>query len=136
MLKFLLPLLLSAFALAAPMPPMRQAVQLTYLKAHAGERARLRRFIVLNWFAMDKIAKERGLLERYRVVETGRDDGQWNVLVMVTYTNDRGYEGIKTQFEQIRQAHQTVLVDGKALADLGRIVESVTTYEELGDQAP
>lgn len=127
--------LASSISTSVAMPPVRHAVELTYLKAHPGQRAHLRRFIVLNWFAMDKIAMQRGLIERFNVVETGSDDGRWNVLVTVGYANDRGYDGVKSEFEAIRSAHKTVLVDGKSLAELGAIVETIKTYEELGDRS-
>jgi hypothetical protein len=118
---------------SVPIPPVRRAVELTYLKSNAGMRDQLRRFIVLNWFAMDKIAKERGLMQHFRVLDTGSDDGEWNVLVVVTYLNDRGYDGIKPEFEAIRTAHQTVLIDGKSLSDLGRVVKGIKTFEDLGE---
>jgi hypothetical protein len=106
----------------------RVAVELTFLKAKPGERERLVRFIELNWFEMDRIAAGQGLMRDYRVLETGTDEGAWNVLVEVTYTDERGYAGIVEAFEAIRKAHRSVAVDGKGLRDLGAIVESKKTY--------
>jgi hypothetical protein len=106
----------------------RHAVELTFLKAKPGERGRLVRFIEQNWFEMDRIATEQGLMRDYRVLETGTDEGAWNILVEVTYTDERGYAGIVEAFERIRKAHRSAAVDGKDLRDLGAIVESKTTY--------
>jgi hypothetical protein len=64
----------------------------------------------------------------YRVLDTGSDEGAWNVLVEVTYRDERGYAGIAAEFEAIRAAHTTVPIDGKDLRALGRIVESRKTY--------
>jgi hypothetical protein len=106
----------------------RVAVELTFLKAKPGERERLVRFIELNWFEMDRIAAGQGLMRDYRVLETGTDEGAWNVLVEVTYTDERGYAGIVDTFEAIRKAHRSMAVGGKGLRDLGTIVESKKTY--------
>lgn len=107
----------------------RRAVELTFLKSNPGQREQLKSFIVLNWFAMDKIAKEQGLMSAFTVMDTGTDEGPWNVLVSVTYTNEKGYDGIVEPFEKIRRAHTTVRVDGKVLRDLGSIVESKRMFE-------
>lgn len=114
----------------------RVAVELTFLKAQPGERARLVRFIEANWFAMDRIAVTQGLMRDYRVLDTGRDDGPWNVLVEVTYTDERGHAGIADAFERIRAAHRTVTIDGKGLRDLGAIVTSTQTFTPLPQPAP
>lgn len=111
-------------ALASSPPAAQRAVELTFLKAHPGQREQLKQFIVLNWFAMDKIAKEQGLMRAYTILDSGSDEGAWNLLVSVTYMNDLGYPGIAEAFERIRSAHRTVLVDGKGLRELGAIVDS------------
>jgi hypothetical protein len=107
----------------------RRAVELTFLKSLPGQREQLKAFIVANWFAMDKIAKDQGLMAAYSVMDTGSDEGPWNVLVSVTYNNERGYEGIIEAFEKIRAAHKTVRIDGKGLKELGAIVESKKVFE-------
>jgi hypothetical protein len=128
-------LALTAMALATPgataTTPVtdRRAIELTFLKANPGQRDQLKTFIVLNWFAMDKIAKEQGLMRAFTVMDTGTDEGTWNVLVSVTYMNDKGYDGIVEQFEKIRKAHKTIQVEGKTLRDLGTIVESKRVFE-------
>jgi hypothetical protein len=62
-------------------------------------------------------------------MDTGTDEGSWNVLVSVTYMNEKGYEGISEPFEKIRRAHTTLRVEGKGLRDLGSIVESKRMFE-------
>jgi hypothetical protein len=122
--------------IAMPQDPPRRAVELTFLKSLPGEREHLKQYIVLNWFAMDRIARAQGLLEGFTVVDTGTDDGPWNVLVAVTYRDARGYEGIVEPFERIRRAHQTVPVAGKGLRELGAIVESRKTFEDPAHRTP
>lgn len=107
----------------------RRAVELTFLKANPGLREQLKSFIVLNWFAMDKIAKEQGLMSAFTVMDTGTDEGPWNVVVSVTYRDERGYDGIAEAFEWIRRAHTPVRVEGKSLRDLGSVVESKRVFE-------
>jgi hypothetical protein len=119
----------------------RVAVELTFLKSSPGERGNLVRFIERNWFEMDRIAVEQGLMRDYRLLETDDDSGAWNVLVEVTYTDARGYEGVREAFERIRSAHRTVAVDGRErLRDFGTIVESRKTYTRaaapMADSAP
>ena len=123
----LVPLLAPSHA-SASAPRGTRAVELTFLKSNPGQRDQLKSFIVLNWFAMDKIAKERGLISAFTVMDTGTDDGPWNVLVSVTYMDARGYEGIAEGFEEIRRTHTTVLVDGKSLRELGSIVDSTRLF--------
>jgi hypothetical protein len=118
-----------ATAAAASQPTERRAVELTFLKSDPGEREQLKTFIVLNWFAMDRIAKEQGLISAFTVMDTGTDEGRWNVLVSVTYMNEKGYDGIAGAFEKIRLAHATVQVGGKTLRDLGAIVDSKRMFE-------
>ena len=106
----------------------RVAVELTFILAKPGERERVVKYIERNWFAMDAIAKTQGLMDDYRVIDTGSDEGPWNVLVEVTYRDARGYEGVREAFENIRAAHREILIDGKRLRDLGKIVESKKTF--------
>jgi hypothetical protein len=120
---------MAAITANAAAPSDRRAVELTFLKSNPGQREQLKSFIVLNWFAMDKIAKQQGLMSAFTVMDTGTDEGPWNVLVSVTYMNDKGYEGISEAFEKIRRAHTTVRVEGKGLRELGAIVESKRMFE-------
>lgn len=115
--------------------PDRPAVELTFLKSVPGQRIQLRTFIERNWFAMDRIAQAQGLIADYTLYETGTDAGRWNVLVAVTYMDRRGYEGVAERFEEIRRAHQTQLVEGKRLGELGRIVETQRVFAAVGEQS-
>lgn len=108
----------------------RVAVELTWLQAAPGERAALTRFIRLNWLAMDAIATRQGLMRDYRLLENAGEGESWDVLVIVSYHDERGYAGIASAFEAIRARHQTVLVDGKDLSTLGKIVRSERSYED------
>jgi hypothetical protein len=108
----------------------QHAVELTFLKSNSGARDKLKQFIVSNWFAMDEIAVKQGLMSAYTILDSGDDDGDWNLIVKVTYPNDKGYDGIKDEFEKIRQTHKTILVDGKGLRDLGKIVSSKKLFED------
>jgi hypothetical protein len=108
--------------------PTRVAVELTYLRALDGQREDLTRFVIANWFAMDKEAVKLGLMARYELFENDDPAKPWDVVVVVTYRDARGYAGIAPAFEKIRAAHQRVLINGKALNALGKIVESQTLY--------
>ncbi len=115
-----------ALATTSPATNERVAVELTFLKSLPGQRENLKQSIVHNWFAMDKIAKAQGLMSAFTVMDTGSDKGTWNVLVSVTYMNERGYEGIAEAFEKIRRAHIPV---GKPSRELGTIVDSKKMFE-------
>jgi hypothetical protein len=106
-----------------------RAVELTFLKALPGERERLRRYIVANWFEMDRVAKLQGLIDDYRLLDSATDDADWHALVVVSYHDDRGYEGIAEAFARIRRAHTPVPIDGKGLRELGTVVLSRKTLE-------
>jgi hypothetical protein len=109
----------------------RRAVEHTFLQANPGERENLTKFIVTNWFAMDKSAKAQGLIDNYRIFDTGTDEGPWNVLVVVTYRDEKGYDGIAEAFEKIRKQHKVVPASGKLLPQLGRIVDSKRLFETI-----
>ena len=128
----------STMSLASPVPgtstPTSEArdarvVTMTYLKSAPGKLGRLERYVRANWFAMDKIAVERGLFVSYLWLDTGSDDGPWNAIVMVTYRDARGFAGIQEQWAGIKAAHREVLIDGATQADLGRVVESREFFE-------
>ncbi len=103
----------------------------TYLKAKEGQKADLKAFIQKKWFAMDKQALEQGLLKQYHLLENSDATKEWDFVVMVQYRDETGYEGVKVEFEKIRQAHQHVLVNGKGIADVGRVVKAEEFLEVL-----
>ncbi|QHL90891.1 hypothetical protein GVO57_08750 [Sphingomonas changnyeongensis] len=100
-------------------------VEQTYLKAEPGARAALARYIVANWLAMDRVATEQGWFDGYTLHENADGDAAgWDLLVTVHYRSADGYADPATQaaFEAIRRAHREVSIDGRRLAQLGRIV--------------
>ena len=101
----------------------------TYLKATKGNRDSLQKFIEKNWFVMDKIAVERGLFKSYRLIENiteseSRGESDWDFIVAVEYFGSQSYTDVQQQFEEIRSQHETVLIGGRTLRDLGSIVRS------------
>jgi hypothetical protein len=123
--------IMAALALATSSPvqakapsPSAASFELTFLKATDGDTASLCRFITQNWFEMDKIAVERGLMTEYQLLRSTGADPDWDVLIIVGYPNVDGYSGITLEFEAIRAAHTTVPVNGKTLRQLGAIVAS------------
>jgi hypothetical protein len=102
----------------------------TYLKAEPGHEDRLYKFIKKNWLAMDSVAQTQGLLKSYRLLKNdNKENTEWDVVVVVVYADERGYEGIKDAFEKIRQAQPRVLIDGKGMPELGRVVKSENVIE-------
>lgn len=99
----------------------------TFLRSLDPDPASLVRFIDRNWFAMDKIARERGLMTDYALHVASEPAPDWNVLVLVGYPTADGYAAIAEAFDAIRKAHVVEPVDGKTrLQDLGVIVRSAT----------
>lgn len=101
----------------------------TYLKATENNKESLLQFVEKNWFVMDKVAVERGLFKSYRLIENmsesdARGATEWDFIVAVEYFEDQSYADIQQEFEEIRSEHQTVLIDGRSLRDLGLIVRS------------
>ncbi len=97
----------------------------TYLKARDGQVEALREFIEKNWFAMDAVAVERGLFKDYSLIRNlAEDDASWDFIVAVEYFGNQTYADIREPFEAIRDQHDTVLVNGKDLMQLGAIVRS------------
>ena len=106
-----------------------QAVEMTYLKANPQMRLVLARFIEANWFSMDAKAVKAGLMQEFEMLTNADPTADWDLLVKVTYFDSRGYEGIKDQFNVIRDEHDTVLIDGKSLKELGTIVRSEKVFK-------
>ena len=106
-----------------------RTVTLTYLKAAPGRLAHMERYVRANWFAMDAVAVSQGLFVSYQWLDTGRDDGPWNAVVIVTYNDDKGFAGIEERWGPIRSAHEEVRPDGLAWRDIGRVVETLNLLE-------
>jgi hypothetical protein len=100
------------------------AIEYTFIQSFPGKREQLKRFILLNWFAMDAKAVEQGLMERYQLLESTDDNAPWDIVVAVTYKTPQGYSAIAQVFERIRAAHAKQLVDGLDFKELGKVVGS------------
>lgn len=116
-------------AAAQAVPASPPVTTHTYLAATPGRRDALARFIVANWFEMDRIAVEQGLFRSYRLLQNPRTDEDWDLIVEVVYNDACGYACVAERFQAIRGAHATVLVDGLGMKDLGRVVRSVGFQE-------
>ncbi len=105
---------------AAPAARPTLVEEWTFLKSLDPDPAKLIAFIEANWFAMDRIAVAEGLFNSYALYRA-EDEGDWNLAVVVGYPDAAGSAAILDRFNAIRAAHKPVLIDGKRLADLGRI---------------
>lgn len=115
----------SASAQQFPSSKNVQVYEYTFIKSHDAKPEKAIEYIVKNWFAMDKLAAEKGLLVEYNVFEANADaKAEWNIVVAVGYPTERGYEAIAEEFTAIRQQHKKILVDGKDFKDLATIVGS------------
>jgi hypothetical protein len=119
-------LLASGLALPLATPaiaatPLAVLWEWTFLAALDPDPADLIAFIKANWFAMDRIAVDRGLFSDFALYRA-TDAGDWQVAVVVGYPDPRGYDGVREAFEAIRAAHVPILVKDKDLRALGRII--------------
>lgn len=119
----------SATAVPKATPTAGPVTTHTFLAAQPGRRDALARFIVANWFEMDRIAVAQGLFRSYRLLQNPRTDEDWDLIVEVVYNDACGYACVAERFEAIRGAHATVPVDGMVMKDLGRVVRSVGFQE-------
>ena len=110
-------------ALASAAAP---AVTWTYLKAAPGDRERLVDYIEANWFVMDAKAVDEGLFRGYRMLVNDAADGEWDLVVEVTYNDACGYACVAERFEAIRAAHVEHRIDGRGLRELGRVLRTET----------
>jgi len=112
---------LAGTAVAAPTPTSGVVIQ-TFLKAVDNRRAELGRFISLNWLPMDRAGIEAGIFT-YAVLHEAVDDPDCDFVMEVGYVDPGGYSGsVVETFTAIKNAHQTVLVDGMGLRELGTIL--------------
>jgi hypothetical protein len=82
---------------------------------------------------MDAKAKAAGHLEGYELLRATPSDTAWDLLEVATYRDSAQFARIDSLFRTVyRPAHRTVLIDGKGLRELGRIVGSVTTRRVAG----
>ena len=98
----------------------------TYMKAHAGKQDDLKEIIIQNWFKMDSVAVEQGLIKSYELIENldESESREWDFIVAVEYFTRETYADIAEAFGQIRSAHQTVKVNGLTFPEAGQVVKS------------
>lgn len=99
-----------------------KAVEMTFLQSLNPDPTLAACFIRANWFAMDAVAQARGLMTSYTLHIDPAPHEAWNMVVQVGYPDERGFDSIQAHWAEIRAAHKTVLIDGKGLPDLARIL--------------
>ncbi len=126
-------LALSAIALPQFTPPVYapqeapsgvKVYEYTFLQSLAPKPDAAIEYITKNWFVMDEIAVKQGLMLNYSLFEASAESENWNIVVAVGYPTEQGYEAIVKEFEAIRKQHTKVLVNGKDLSGLAKIVGS------------
>lgn len=118
-----------AALVAETAPSPARTVTVTYLQSQPGKLPELERFVRANWFAMDAIAVQQGLFVSYEWLDTGGDAAPWNALVIVTYADDKGFDGIADRWAPIKAGHEEVRPDGLGMKDLGRVLETKILFE-------
>ena len=103
----------------------------TYLKAKENEKHNLKAFLIKNWFAMDSIAVSQGLFNDYKLIENTNKNAssEWDFIVAVEYFTANTYSDIEEEWQVIKNNHQTILIDGKSMKELGSIVKSETVID-------
>jgi hypothetical protein len=101
--------------------PVR-AVGMTYLHALPGQRENLKQYILKNWFIVDAKAVEEGLMKSFALWESSEPKAgeSWDFIVVDTWCNEQGYEGVSSRFTALSIAHKSIPVDGKHFEQLGR----------------
>jgi hypothetical protein len=110
--------------------PVR-TVNLTYLHALPGQREQLRQYIRKNWFAIDAKAVRAGLMKSYALWESSSKEASegWDFIVVDTWCDIRGYEGVSSKFDALSKSHKSIPIDGKHFEQLGRRGESKELIE-------
>ena len=98
----------------------------TYVKSKENHKNELKEILIKNWFAMDSIAQEQGLIKDYELIEniSESDSTDWDFIVAVEYFTKGTYSDISEEFEKIRQSHKTVKIKGLTFGEVGVIVKS------------
>lgn len=109
-------------AIARSAEAATRAVEMTFLRSLDPDPVRAARFIRANWFAMDAVAQARGLMTFFSLHIDAEPRDDWNLVVQVGYPDPRGFDSIRAEWAGIVAAHDTVLIDGKRLPDLARIL--------------
>lgn len=107
--------------------------QFTYLKALPGRVADLERFLDANWFAMDRRAVAAGHLVDFQLLRGTPADSSWDLLEITVFRDSLQHAQADSVYRTIyRPAHARVLIDGRGLPELGRIVRSETLRRVAG----
>ena len=98
----------------------------TYLKSKPNYKKELKETILKNWFVMDSIAKEKGLIKSYELIENINQDEstEWDFIVAVEYFTQGNYTDIAEEFEKIRESHNTTKINGLSFGEVGTVVKS------------
>lgn len=147
MMRAILPAVLAAAMLASPMsaqvatdgstPAASRASapvwSFTYLKAMPGRVADLERFLDANWFAMDRQAVAAGHLVDFQLLRGTPADSSWDLLEITIYRDSLQHAQADSLYRtRYRPAHTPVLIEGRGLRELGRIVRSETLRRVAG----
>lgn len=122
-----------ASARPAPSAPTPPVWRLTYLKARPGEVDRLATFIARNWFAMDSAARVDGHIVDYQLLRGSPADTSWDLVEITVFADSAQDARADSLYAAVyRPRHRVVLVEGKGLAALGRIVGTTRTTRVAG----
>ena len=96
----------------------------TYLKAKNNRKEELKLAILKNWFVVDSIAKKKGLINNFELIKniSQKDSTNWDFIVAVEYFTEENYADISEEFEDIRNSHKNVNINGMVFAEIGEIV--------------
>jgi|GEM_PF-3712392 len=104
----------------------------TYLKSKQNYKSELKKTIFKNWFVMDSIAKEKGLIKSYELIENINqgESTEWDFIVAVEYFTQGNYSDIAEEFEKIRESHKTIKINGLPFGEVGTVVKSELVKKE------
>ncbi len=110
----------------------RRAVSRSYIQAVPGQKERLKTFIKANFFAIDALAVQQGLMYSYALLEKvdSSDPRPWDLMLVDAWCDEHGLEVVAGLFTKITEAHQTVPIDGMFFDDLGTFIGSESVIEE------
>lgn len=110
-----------------------QIWQLTYLKALPGRQPELEQFLDANWFAMDRRAVAGGHLVDFQLLRGTPADTTWDLLEITVYRDSLQHAQVDSVYRTIyRPSHVRVLINGRGLPELGRIVRTETLRRVAG----
>ena len=99
-------------------------ISITYFRATTGDVESLRESIRKNVFSMDQRAVQAGAMKGAHLLTRGTTPGDWDVAIVDEYSDRCQLERVSEAFREISASHVPVLVNGKRLQELGRVVRS------------